>query len=68
MRWLSGTIGQKKAHQILERAEALAKPTGLFAEAIDPRTRTSLGNTPLLFSQTEYVRAVQACECAGSKS
>jgi alpha,alpha-trehalase len=57
-----------KARQILERAEAIAKPAGLFAEAVDPRTCTFLGNTPLLFSQTEYVRAVQAYERADVQS
>jgi GH15 family glucan-1,4-alpha-glucosidase len=42
---------------ILERAEALAGALGLFAEGVDPRTRSFAGNTPLLFSHIEYVRA-----------
>lgn len=47
----------ERAEQILERAEKLAGPLGLFSEAADPRTRALLGNTPLLFSRVEYVRA-----------
>lgn len=47
-----------KAEAILERAQAVAGQPGLFAEAVDPRNRTFLGNTPLLFSQTEFVQAV----------
>lgn len=46
-----------KADTILKRAEAIAGPLGLFAEAVDPRTNGFLGNTPLLFSHVEYVRA-----------
>ncbi|MDP8922203.1 MAG: glycoside hydrolase family 15 protein [Chloroflexota bacterium] len=46
------------AEEILGRAEAIAGELGLFAEEVDPRTRTFLGNMPLLFSQVEYVRAV----------
>ncbi len=30
----------------------------LFAEEVETRSGTFLGNTPLLFSQAEYVRAV----------
>jgi GH15 family glucan-1,4-alpha-glucosidase len=47
----------QKASAILQRAEALAGPLGLFAEGIDPRTHGFLGNTPLLFSHAEYIRA-----------
>ena len=46
-----------QAEAILERAERMAGPLGLFSEAADPRTHTFLGNTPLLFSNVEYVRA-----------
>lgn len=35
----------------------MAGPLGLFAEAVDPRTRSFMGNSPLLFSHVEYVRA-----------
>lgn len=47
----------EKAKAILRRVEAVAGPPGLLAEAVDPRTRSFLGNTPLLFSHVEYVRA-----------
>ncbi len=46
------------AEAILEQAEAVAGELGLFAEEVDARTRTFLGNTPLLFAQVEYVRAI----------
>lgn len=46
-----------RAEQILRQAEELAGPLSLFSEAVDPRTRCFLGNTPLLFSHVEYVRA-----------
>jgi GH15 family glucan-1,4-alpha-glucosidase len=49
-----------RANALLERAEAIAGPLGLFAEAVDPRTKSFRGNGPLLFSQVEYVRAVLA--------
>jgi len=55
-----------EAEAIVRRAEAVAGPLGLFAEAVDPRTRSFLGNGPLLFSQVEYVRAVQELEARGS--
>ncbi len=47
-----------KAEVILRRAEEIAGLTHLFAEEADPRLHCWLGNTPLLFSQIEYVRAV----------
>lgn len=60
--WLATTYAQMgradAAEAILERAEAVAGDLGLFAEEIDARGRTFLGNTPLLFAQVEYVRAV----------
>ncbi len=48
------------AEAILARAEAAAGELGLFAEEIDARSGTFLGNTPLLFAQIEYVRAALA--------
>jgi GH15 family glucan-1,4-alpha-glucosidase len=54
----------RDAADILGRAERVAGPLGLYAEAIDPRYRTFAGNTPLLFSHVEYVRAVCALACA----
>ncbi len=47
-----------KAEQVLSAAEAVAGELGIFAEEVDARTRTFLGNTPLLFSHVEYVRAI----------
>jgi GH15 family glucan-1,4-alpha-glucosidase len=35
----------------------MAGELGLFAEEADGRSHAFLGNTPLLFSQVEYVRA-----------
>jgi len=46
-----------KADAILRRVEKVAGLLGLFAEAVDPRTGCFMGNTPLLFSHVEYVRA-----------
>jgi GH15 family glucan-1,4-alpha-glucosidase len=47
-----------QAERILARCEAISGETGLFAEEADARHDTFLGNTPLLFSHVEYVRAV----------
>ena len=47
-----------EAEAILRRCEAVSGETGLFAEEIDAKEETFLGNTPLLFSHVEYVRAV----------
>jgi GH15 family glucan-1,4-alpha-glucosidase len=46
-----------KARAVLKRIEKISGPLGIFAEAVDPRTGCYLGNTPLLFSHVEYVRA-----------
>ena len=56
---------RKEAEEILDRAEKIAGPVGLFAEGVDTRTGDFLGNTPLLFSQIEYVRAVHTLAEAG---
>ena len=50
----------RDAVDILNRTEALAGPLGLFAEGVDARSGTFTGNTPLLFSHVEYIRAVHA--------
>ena len=50
----------EQAETILAKCEAVAGEPGLFAEEIDARKNTFLGNTPLLFSHAEYVRAVTA--------
>ncbi len=60
--WLATTHAMAgradEAEKVLAGAEAIAGDLGLFAEQVDARSRTFLGNTPLLFSQVEYVRAV----------
>ncbi|HVV17273.1 MAG TPA: glycoside hydrolase family 15 protein [Polyangia bacterium] len=48
------------AERILARVDEVAGGTGLLAEAVDPRDGTFLGNMPLLFSHSEYLRAVHA--------
>jgi GH15 family glucan-1,4-alpha-glucosidase len=61
--WLATTYAMlgrtAEAEAILAQAEAIAGELGLFAEEVDARFRTFLGNTPLLFSQVEYVRAIR---------
>lgn len=60
--WLATTYAlagePDRAEAILRRCEQVAGSLGAFAEELDPRTDTFLGNTPLLFSQVEYIRAV----------
>jgi GH15 family glucan-1,4-alpha-glucosidase len=62
--WLATTYAMMgrldDAEAILAQAESIAGDLGLFAEEVDARTRHFLGNTPLLFSQMEYVRAIVA--------
>lgn len=50
----------KQAAETLGRCEEIAAGPGLFAEEADARRKTFLGNTPLLFSQVEYGRALIA--------
>jgi GH15 family glucan-1,4-alpha-glucosidase len=68
--WLATTYAMQgrvqAAADILAQAEQLAGPLGLFAEEVDPRTGSFLGNTPLLFSQMEYVRAIVALSAASA--
>jgi GH15 family glucan-1,4-alpha-glucosidase len=67
--WLAtafALIGRTRdAENILHAVEAVAGRLGLFAEGLDPRNRMFLGNTPLLFSHVEYVRAVQTINRTG---
>lgn len=62
--WLATILARmgrrREAETILDRAEKLAGPLGLFAEGVDARSGDFLGNTPLLFSQIVYVRAIRA--------
>jgi GH15 family glucan-1,4-alpha-glucosidase len=46
-----------RAEAIIAKVEKVAGPLGIFAEAIDPRNATFRGNSPLLFSHVEYIRA-----------
>lgn len=61
--WLATVQAQQgraaEAKATLERVRA-AFPLGLFAEELDTREGTALGNFPLLFSQVEYARALLA--------
>lgn len=52
----------KRAEEIIASAESVCGGTGLFAEGVDARIGSFLGNGPLLFSQVEYVRALLAIE------
>lgn len=58
----------KQAAEILRRCEEIAAGPGLFAEEVDAHRKTFLGNTPLLFSQVEYGRALIALHKSESKS
>jgi GH15 family glucan-1,4-alpha-glucosidase len=60
--WLATTYAMsgriEDAEKILNAAERIAGGPGVFAEEIDARNQTFLGNTPLLFAQVEYVRTI----------
>lgn len=62
--WLATILARMgrrdEAETLLDRAEKIAGPVGLFAEGVDARSGDFLGNTPLLFSQIVYVRAIRA--------
>jgi GH15 family glucan-1,4-alpha-glucosidase len=66
--WLAQILAQRnevdQAEAILRRAEHIAGELGLFAESVDARNDTFLGNTPLVFSQVEYARAAIALDRA----
>ena len=67
--WMAAVHAQagrvEEADAVLRRVEKIAEPLGLFAEGVDARSGTFLGNYPLLFSHGEYVRAVLELEKAG---
>ncbi len=50
------------AEAIISKAESIAGELGLFAEAVDARDNTFLGNMPLVFSQVEYAKAAIALD------
>jgi GH15 family glucan-1,4-alpha-glucosidase len=60
--WLASALAMggepDRAEAILERVEATAGELGLLAEEMDPATGAFLGNTPLLFSHAEYLKAI----------
>jgi len=61
--WLASACAllgrQRDALDVLAAARRVAGPLGLYAEAIDPRGPSFAGNTPLLFSHVEHIRARQ---------
>ncbi|MGA7126879.1 MAG: glycoside hydrolase family 15 protein [Chthoniobacterales bacterium] len=50
----------EEAEAILIKCESIADEVGVFAEEADPGEQIFLGNTPLLFAQVEYARAIRA--------
>ena len=56
-----------EARRLLARCDAVAGGVGLLAEQIDPRQHRFLGNSPMLFSHAEYVRAAIAIHEASSR-
>lgn len=60
--WLAAVHAQagavERARALLEKVEDQAGDLGIFAEEIDARSGQFLGNTPLLFSHAEYIRAI----------
>ncbi len=62
--WLAAARAKQgypdRAEAILAGVERRMGELGLIAEEMDPRTGAFLGNTPLLFSHAEYLKAVLA--------
>jgi len=60
--WLAAVRAKQgrpdRAEAILARVEKTMGELGLLAEEMDPATGAFLGNTPLLFSHAEYLKAV----------
>jgi alpha,alpha-trehalase len=60
--WLATSYAKagqpERAEAILANAEKVDNDLGLFAEGIDARARDFTGNFSLMFSQTEYIRAI----------
>lgn len=56
--WLSmDALTRQK--EFLKKCKSISGEVGLFAEEADPCDQVFLGNTPLLFAQVEYARAVR---------
>ena len=70
--WLAQVLAQRneadRADAILRHAEEIAGELGLFSEAVDARSGAFLGNTPLVFSQVEYARAVIALDAVRTET
>jgi hypothetical protein len=66
--WIASALAMggepDRAEAILVRVEATAGDLGLLAEEMDPATGAFLGNTPLLFSHAEYLKAILAIAMA----
>lgn len=62
--WLAAARAKQghpeRAEAILATVERTMGELGLIAEEMDPRTGAFIGNTPLLFSHAEYLKAVLA--------
>lgn len=56
-----------EARALLDRCDRVAGEPGLFAEELGSKLNIFLGNTPLLFSHVEYVRAAIAINQASQK-
>jgi GH15 family glucan-1,4-alpha-glucosidase len=56
-----------EAEALLDRCDAIAGDTGIFAEEADATNEAFLGNTPLLFSQVEYARAAMELHSARAR-
>ncbi|MBA3624285.1 MAG: hypothetical protein H0W48_07490 [Methylibium sp.] len=54
---LAKTGRHDEAERLLKQVEEFYGPLGLFSEQADPRTGAALGNTPLLFSHAEHLKA-----------
>ena len=70
--WLAQVLAQRneadRSDAILRHAEEIAGELGLFSEAVDARSGAFLGNTPLVFSQVEYARAVIALDAVRTET
>lgn len=53
-----------KAEGILRAVEEVSGETGLLPEEMDARNNEFLGNTPLIFSLVEYIRAAMELDKA----
>lgn len=68
--WLASTLARcgdvAGAKRIVDTIRS-ACPLGLYPEQVDAATRSHLGNTPLLFSHAEHLRAAHEIEQAAER-